>query len=155
MILIRRLAVLFTLMLWQGGFTFYSAVVVPVGAEVLGSHRAQGMITRTVTNYLHGAGIVGLAMWCWDAAAERAFWPRVRWGLLALLAVTLGMQFWLHFRLDSHVDLETHSIIDPPQFRVLHQWYLIVSTVQWAAALLLAALTVAAWRKADTAAHAS
>jgi hypothetical protein len=36
---LRRLLLLLALMFWQGGFMFYGAVVVPVGAEALGSHR--------------------------------------------------------------------------------------------------------------------
>ena len=44
MTLTRRMVLLITLMFWQGGFMFYGAVVVPVGAEVLGSHRAQGRL---------------------------------------------------------------------------------------------------------------
>ena len=66
----RRLLVLAALMFWQGGFTFYAAVVVPVGKEVLGSHFNQGRITRRVTVYLNLAGAVALLPLAWDAAAS-------------------------------------------------------------------------------------
>ena len=62
MILIRRYLLLMSLMFWQGGFTFYSAVVVPIGSDLLGSGRDQGFITRSVTNYLNLAGVAALAL---------------------------------------------------------------------------------------------
>jgi hypothetical protein len=40
--MVRRFLVLAAVMFWQGGFTFYEAVVVPVGSEILGSHQDQG-----------------------------------------------------------------------------------------------------------------
>ena len=64
---IRRFLVLAALGYWQGGFTFYSAVVVRVGEEVLGSSREQGFVTRRVTNYLNAAGLVALPLCAWDA----------------------------------------------------------------------------------------
>ncbi len=47
---------LLSLIGWQGGFAFYSGVVVPVGAEVLGSELEQGWVTRSVTPWLNGIG---------------------------------------------------------------------------------------------------
>ena len=41
---------------WQGGFAFYSGVVVTLGAEVLGSDLEQGLVTRAVTPWLNGIG---------------------------------------------------------------------------------------------------
>ena len=49
-------------MLWQGGFLFYAAVVVPTGTEVLGSFE-QGRVTRHVTDWLNGIGAVTLSSW--------------------------------------------------------------------------------------------
>src|SRR5260370_16274673 len=65
--LVRRVLVLAALMFWQGGFTFYAAVVVPVGQDVLGSHLAQGFITRQVTNYLNLAGGLALGILGWES----------------------------------------------------------------------------------------
>src|SRR2546428_9021513 len=69
---LRRFLVLAALMFWQGGFTFYAAVVVPVGQQVLGSDLEQGFITRQVTQWLNVAGAVALVPLAWDVlAAER------------------------------------------------------------------------------------
>ena len=154
MTVLRRLALLVTLMFWQGGFMFYGAVVVPVGSHVLGSHRDQGFVTRSVTNYLNGAGAVSLIVWYSDIRSgnmvapgrRRWRWRFVTWGLLAL---SLCLQVWLHALLDRQLDLDSFRILDQPLFRSLHSWYLIVSTLQWACCLFLTAGTIAAWREAD------
>ena len=145
MILLRRLTVLITLMFWQGGFMFYGAVVVPVGAEVLGSHRVQGRVTRAVTNYLHAAGAVCLTAWCFEIVAAGGAQRRLRWTLLISLALTLAVQVWLHAWLEDLLDVEP---LDSSRFGVLHQAYLIVSTAQWLTALVLLALTMRTWHTA-------
>lgn len=150
MTVVRRFLVLAALMFWHGGFTFYSSVVIPVGQKVLGSHRQQALVTQSVTNYLNLAGAVALALWAWDIAgthdSDRR--RRVRWGLWVLLVVTLGLLVWLHVPLDREMipDLRT---LDESQFRQLHGWYLIVSTVQWAAGVILTVTTLMAWRCED------
>ena len=146
----RRLLLLMALMVWQGGFMFYGAVVVPVGSEVLGSHREQGFVTQSVTNYLNVAGAVALAVWGWDVAAGRAAGGRrlcwIGWGLLVVL---LGVLVWLHPRLDELLVADGFRILDRPGYRRLHQWYLTISTVQWAVAVVLAGETIRTWRVAD------
>jgi hypothetical protein len=59
---LRRLLVLQFLLLWQGGFVFYTAVVVPAGTAVLGSAAAQGAITARVTDTLNLIGLLSLFM---------------------------------------------------------------------------------------------
>ena len=57
MVLLRRLLLLWSLMFWLGGFTFYASIVVPIGTRVLGnSSRRQGFITREVTRQLNEQG---------------------------------------------------------------------------------------------------
>src|SRR5437868_7896969 len=104
----RRFLVLVALIFWQGGFTFYSAVVVPVGQEVLGSHVAQGLVTRHVTNYLNLAGAFALLPLAWDtwASGIRGRWRRFRWSVWAGMAVTLVVLIWLHLGLDALMDNE-------------------------------------------------
>jgi len=152
MTIVRRFLVLLAVLFWQGGFMFYSAVVVPVGSEVLGSHRQQGFVTRSVTTYLNLAGLASILVLGWDIAsasdpAQRRRW--LRWGLWALLVVTLGLLVWLHTRLDGLLDVETFQILNRGEFRALHSWYLNISTLQWAASLILAGVTLWAWRAQD------
>ncbi len=151
MILLRRWLVLITLAFWQGGFVFYGAVVVPIGAEVLGSHAEQARITRPVTHYLNIAGSVALAAWCWDGVAARRRVGRGRWFwagwafLLLLLAAQVGLHAWLDHLLDFHDVAGT----DHGRFSFLHRVYLLASTAQWLGAIALLAATVHSWRRVD------
>jgi hypothetical protein len=152
---LRRFLVIAGLMFWQGGFTFYGAVVVPVGQEVLGSHTNQGFITREVSNCLNLAGAIILSVLVWDAAVTRDHCRRrCRWRWFALfgLAVTLGLLVLLHLRLDKLLDADAFRILDRKTFRREHRWYLWISTVQWGLALLYLLLTIWTWRGADRAA---
>ncbi|HYV38247.1 MAG TPA: hypothetical protein VE988_21365 [Gemmataceae bacterium] len=150
--LIRRFWVIAALMFWQGGFTFYAAVVVPIGADVLGSHLAQGFVTRQVTIYLNLAGAVSLPILALDIAAttDATRWrPRARWALCGVLLVTLLVQCWLHYRLDDLLDPAARRHLDKPTYLALHAVYLHVSTSQWIAALAGLVLSLAAWRAED------
>lgn len=152
MIIFRRLLLLSTLLFWQGGFMFYSAVVIPVGSEILGSHQAQGWITRSVATYLNLAGLAALIISGWDIASAvdpKIMRRRSRWGLWVFLLLTLGLQFWLHPQMDGHLDLESFRMLDKPGFYYLHRWYLNLSMVQWLGSLILLAVTLTAWRAAD------
>jgi hypothetical protein len=153
MTMVRRFVVLAAIMLWQGGFTFYGAFVVPIGSEILGSHQKQGWITRSVTDYLNLTGAVALGVWAWDIGKTRdaSLWRwRLRWGLWLVLVLTLGLLAWLHVWLDEFLDFETFCILNREQFRYLHGWYLNISTVQWGGSLVLLATTLLAWRCEDT-----
>jgi len=152
MSLLRRFLVLAALMFWQGGFTFYAAVVVPIGQQVLNSPAEQGFITRQVTWYLNVAGLVALGLLAWDvvvsrdAGIQRRCWRWLAWaGMLA----TLGLLVWLHPRLDELLDPESWNIRDRIRFRAGHRWYLWVSTVQWAFAGIYTVVTLGAWRAED------
>src|SRR5207249_8830053 len=113
-------------MFWQGGFTFYGAVVVPIGGSVLGSELDQGFITRHVTDYLNAAGGVALVLWAWELAVERG--GRVtlrpaRWSLWVFLAAALAALIWLHLRMDAHFAADEPLIHDRSGFRTLHRIY--------------------------------
>jgi hypothetical protein len=157
MVVLRRWLVLVAFAFWQGGFMFYGAVVVPVGSDILGSHREQARITRPVTNYLNVAGAVALAVWCWDGQASRrkiARGGRLFWPWWALLVLLLGVQVGLHWRMDDFLDTGTVHDMDRQIFRFLHRCYLLVSSVQWAGAMGLLAWTVCAWARCDHAGEA-
>src|SRR5437870_1841743 len=89
--LLRRLLVLAAFAYWQGGFTFYAGVVVPLGTEVLGGAGDQARVTRLVTWYLSLSGAAVLAVFALDVIADprmrRARWPV--WAAVALLLVVL------------------------------------------------------------------
>lgn len=151
MLTLRRSLALAALCFWQGGFTFYASVVVPIGQEVLG-HLEQGFITRQVTVWLNVSGAIGLPLLAWELAAARDPSRRRRWlrGLLWLLLVlTLAALFFLHQRLDLLLDPRYHDILDRKAFRPGHRLYLWISTVQWACALGYLLLSVGAWRAED------
>jgi Na+-driven multidrug efflux pump len=151
MLLLRRFLVLIALFFWQGGFTFYASVVVPVGQQVFG-HLGQGFITRQVTVYLNLAGSVALVVLVWDqfAARDPARWRRAsRWLLWAGMVFTLLWLFWLHGQLNDLLVVKGRIIRDPDLFRARHRLYLWISTVQWAWGLLYLFLTLVTWRKED------
>jgi FtsH-binding integral membrane protein len=150
--LIRRFLVIAELMFWQGGFMFYAAVVVPVGAAVLRSHLAQGVVTRQVTNWMNLAGVVAVAVFGWDtmACADATHWRRrLRWAAFGVMLVALVLLFWLHVHLDDMFDEEQRRVLDQPTFYRGHQAYLAVSSIQWFAAMMGLFLSLWAWRAED------
>src|SRR6516162_4956999 len=126
MTLLRHFLVLAALMFWQGGFTFYAAVVVPVGQEELGSHLQQGFITRQVTHYLNLSGAIALVLLAWDmyAASDRSRVRRwLRWTAWVGMVVTLLALAWLHLHLEQLLDVELRELTNPKAFRAGHRWY--------------------------------
>jgi hypothetical protein len=147
-LLARRFLVLAALMFWQGGFTFYAAVVVPVGRHVIG--RRQSEVTPPVTAYLNLAGAVALAPLAWDVSRCRdnvRRRRRLRWLAWAGMALTLCALLGLHKALSGR--LHPGLVASDPSFRNLHRLYLWVSTVQWACSLVYAGLMLLAWRAED------
>ncbi len=152
LILLRRLLVLIALMFWQGGFTFYASVVVPIGTAHLGSATEQGFITREVTNYLNLSGAIALVFFGIDLVCTRRQerWVRLSRGFSWLVMVALlAVLAWLHTYLDQFLDPEGQEVLHRAAFRLGHRWYLWLSTIQWGFGLLYAALTLFAWRQED------
>jgi hypothetical protein len=151
LVLARRFLVLLALMFWQGGFTFYASVVVPIGRDMLGSSLEQGFITREVTRYLNLSGAIALLILALDLVAGReAPWARrLRWLSWLGMVGTLVWLVWLHPHIDQYLNTEYHTIIDGRAFRAGHRAYLWISTVQWGFGLVYAWLTLRAWRQAD------
>ncbi len=151
MISLRRYLVLLALSFWQGGFTFYAAVVVPVGQEVFG-HLRQGFITRQVTVYLNLAGAVALLVLVWDLVAARdpSRWRRIvlRTSWVSML-LTLLWLIWLHPRLEQLLVPKGRLILDYEMFRARHRLYLWVSTVQWGCGLVYLLVSLISWRRMD------
>ena len=145
---IRRFIVLQCLLLWQGGFLFYTAVVVPTGTDVLGPF-AQGSVTRHVTQALNWIGFGAILALAWDQSANRHR-SRMRWWLWAGLATTLLSLAILHPIIESRVDFSTTpGFRDYPSFYLWHRVYLYVSAAQWLAGLAYVVFLIRAWRYAD------
>ncbi len=148
----RRFLLLQALLLWQGGFVFYSAVVVPMGTDVLGSASAQGEITALVTVWLNRIGLAFLAVLAWDVSATRDPVARrivVRQTLGSVTALLLLVLMYLHDLMDYFLDPTGRTIAMRRPFRIVHIIYLCTSTVHWGIGLALAWLTLAAWRAED------
>jgi hypothetical protein len=139
---VRQFVVILAVALWLGGFTFYAAVVVPTGAEVLGGNEEQGFVTQVVTRHLNWIALAALLILLWNVIAERdklllATWLGMLLAQLALLAI--------HPRLDAMLDPATHDIA--AQFHFLHEVYLWIAAIQWGLGLAHIWCLLAVWRR--------
>jgi len=149
----RRLALVLSLCLWFGGFTFYSLVVIHTGHRVLGSRIEVGFLTQAVTRWLNLISIPALALMFWNACfplQQRSRFVRGTllgtWLIIASIQVTL---FLLHPKLDALLDANSRSILSRDQFKSLHLLYMNLSTAQWVATILYLSAALFAWRKLD------
>jgi hypothetical protein len=149
--LMRRLLVLIALMFWQGGFTFYASVVVPVAQQQLG-HRGQGFITNEVTNFLNLSGAIALAVLAWDLSAAKDR-PGLRryllWTCWAGMVVVLVLLVRQHMGLADMMIPAHRQLTNPRLFQAMHRWYLWLSTVQWGLAIAYTGLLLWVWRCED------
>jgi hypothetical protein len=144
----RRFLVVVALMYWIGGFTFYAAVVVPVGTDVLGSAANQAAVTRQVAHTINLSGAVALCLFVWDIAATRRV--RVaRWLAWAGMAACLVALMVLYPHLDRMFHGEDAYLDSRAAFRPWHRAYLWTISVQWGFAVLFTLLTLVAWRADD------
>lgn len=148
MAILRRFLLLAALGFWQGGFTFYATIVVPMGEEVLGSSIDQGFVTRRVANYLNLAGAVALSLLFWDVATTKRK-SRSRAVSWLVMAISLGFLAGMHAYLDQFLDAESRSVMDQGRFYVAHEVYLTVCAVQWASGLVFLFSTLRLWRAED------
>jgi hypothetical protein len=145
--LFRRFLVLQALMFWQGGFLFYSAVVIHVGTDVLGPFD-QGRVTRHVTDWMNVIGAAALAVLAWDQFAnpEARWCRRARWAAWAVLAAGLAALAVLHPKIEGLVDFGPDGRVkDYQAFYLRHRVYLYAATVQWVAGLAYVVLMLRAW----------
>jgi hypothetical protein len=117
---------------WLGGFTFYSAAVIPVLHDQLGSSLEAGLVTQQVTNTLNllGAATVGvggvMVLFEHSDGRNARFRSKAGTGLLAATALCLAVLVVLHRMLDRRLELAEMT-----HFYPLHRAYLWVSTIQW------------------------
>src|SRR4051794_40854244 len=123
-----RFLVIQALLFWQGGFLFYAAGVVPIGAEGHGAF-GQGMGTRHVTDWMNVIGGVAVAVLAWDqwASGDRRGYRVARWGLWLVLAGGLAALAVIHPRIEPYID----STMEYPAFYRWHRVYLYVASAQW------------------------
>ena len=140
---VRRFLLFQAWIVWQGGFVFYAAVVVPVGTDVLGSPAAQGFVTQEVTGWLNVIGVAFHLLLALDLAVERdTRFRRLRIALGSISALLLLALFLLHPVLDSFLDPAEQIVREPKVFYRWHNAYLWCSTAQWVLALVGAWLMI-------------
>lgn len=150
-ILGRRILVVAAIVFWQGGFSFYGAVVVPTMRSQLPAMQS-APITQRVTDILNFTGIGALAPLLWDMAATRdpsRSRRRSRWLLWAVMIICLGILFWMHYAMDEQIAAGIDKVAADMGFQNLHRWYLLVNTLQWAACVGFGVLALVAWRAED------
>lgn len=142
----RNLQSLTTLVLlaWWISFTFYSAVVVPIGTELFDAMH-QGLITQRVTNVLNLlTGIYLLIHLVEFFILPNQRYQKILW---AIIALSLGGLLYLHIGMDPMIDFANLEISDRREFYRLHRLYLWICTAGWAAGGMLAGLRL--FGKAD------
>jgi hypothetical protein len=152
--LLRRLLVVQLLLLWQGGFLFYAAVVVPAGTQLLGA-AGQGAITARVTDALNAIGFVALGALALELSFTRDPKRRrtaCRWWTWAVALACQGLLLYFHLLLVALMDDDRRRVLVRTVFHPLHRMYLWTCTVQWAACVFLVWWMIRAWRDEDRAA---
>ncbi|MBN9119229.1 MAG: hypothetical protein J0I06_08720 [Planctomycetes bacterium] len=148
---VLRFLVLQVLLLWQGGFLFYTAVVVPTGTKLLGA-AGQGVITARVTDALNAIGAVALGALALELRLTRDPNSRrtvYRWWAWGVALACHGLLIYFHMLLDAFMDDERRRVLVAAPFYPVHRMYLWASTVQWVACALLAWWTQRAWKAED------
>jgi hypothetical protein len=139
-----RFSGLVALTVWVGGFTFYSALVIPILHDQLGSLDA-GFVTQKVTDSLNAVGMATVAVWWaivgWERRVGSGPARRARIALLATTTSLLLVLVLLHRVLDDRLEGSRMR-----GFYELHRLYLIASTVQWVANLGLLGVSLILWR---------
>jgi hypothetical protein len=119
---------------WWGGFTFYAAIVVPQGMEILGDHVKMGLITQSVSNYLNGIGVIvlfiSLLICIIYKPAEKNYLQAIGWQWFALVLLQAAL-FYVHSLLSFMIYASGEDIKLQQGFYNMHRIYLLVSTVMW------------------------
>jgi hypothetical protein len=151
MLTLRRFLALCALFFWQGGFLFYSAVVIPIGLDVLRDEKfRQTWITERTTFVVQVTGVVALALLLWEWPGRR-FRRRLRAGTWGVLALTLAGLFAIHAWMHQLHPPGAVEVTDRPAFGVAHYAYIGVGCAQMLAGLLYLLLSLLAWREEDRA----
>jgi hypothetical protein len=128
-----RLLFLVALSIYIGGFTFYSAVVIPILHDRLASSFEAGLVTQRVTDALNALGGVTLALgWFTFGLTVLCRGGVSQWqpSMLLISTICLVALVMLHRVMDQK--LATASLTG---FYPWHRAYLWTSTTQWFANL--------------------
>jgi hypothetical protein len=128
-----RVLLILVFSVWFGGLTLYSLVVIPTAHAVLHSHARVGFITQSVTHWINAAGVSALLLLLGDLRAGRK--DRVRLWTWIVMAAAQAALLALHPFLDGFLDPKTRDIAEPDRFYGFHRIYLLVTAVQWLAAI--------------------
>ena len=124
---------------WLGGFSFYMAVVIPTGSEVVGT-RTQGFITQQVTHYINLFCLIAtvgmLVDWVQCFLRSRRESNEVISTLICgvcaiLIGACLAILYPLHIQLDELIDPDENLVYDEVLFYGKHRIYLWISTLQF------------------------
>lgn len=126
------------LSLWIGSFTFYAAIVVPIGTEVLGK-TSQGFVTQQVAYWINGFSLVIVAFLLADLLRQHGACRICLASFFALQTCTL---VFLHGKLSGYLSFQGLGVAEPEVFYEWHRGYLIVSSLQWATAIASVALLI-------------
>jgi hypothetical protein len=152
MIALRRFALVFALMFWQGGFMFYGAVTLPVVRELLGNMPERSLITQHVTQWMNLFGTLAILATFIDLYASPL--PRKRWRLAAWLGMALPqpLLIFMHHEMSALMAARDFHISDMHQFMSYwHRPYVLLCTVQWLSGMIFTWQSLTAWRAEDRA----
>jgi len=154
MIWVSRFILLATFAVFWGGLTLYTGIVVRVIHSVLPDPFDGGLITQQVTWYLQVLGAITAVLMLGNALLVSR--NSGRYGIaLGLCAALLGCAvaglFIVHGHLDGIIDIESARITDRNFFTISHRRYNQLTTVEWLTSISYLAITIAAWRRTDTA----
>jgi hypothetical protein len=141
---VLRFLGLLSLIVWVGGFTFYSAEVIPVLHDVMPSRDA-GRIIQRVTDRLNLVGAATVMIWLVLVSAER----HVGTKRLRMRRGPTGCNPY-YPRIPRRAACTDGSAALPGRmegFNPWHQAYLIVGTVSWFVNLGLLGLSLRLWEK--------
>ena len=148
----KRFVLMAAFGLWLGGFTFYTAFVIPIGHRHFPG-RQFGFLTGEVTAVLGYLSAAAIVLTLINLAME---WRRIpggwRWASVGTAMVLLGTLvaiFLVHAKLDAVLDYHAHRIIDTNPFEPLHERYELLATIQWGAGLLHLGCLWGGWRRVD------
>ena len=135
---------------WWGGLTFYGAVAVPAGTDVVG-RTTEGFITRKVTVWLNRIAGAEFALLLANVYGERRAGRPFRaltYSGVLLVVLQVGL-FALYPRLDRLLDPAGLDVVDLAKFKLLHRAYLWITAAQWGLGLVHMWFLVWNWQRPE------